>query len=815
IEKLEEASRKLIKRHDSLRTSFHVINDEPVQRIHDNVAFEIEQPGGRNPGAWLREQTKEGKIKSFIRPFDLSKAPLMHVGLFNIGEGGNLLLVDLHHIITDGTSQEVLKQDFMSLYKEEKLPSLRIQYKDFAVWQNTDKKKDKSKQQEVYWLKEFEGEIPVSNILTDYPRPVMKSFEGNRVDCEISAGETRALNALALQGGATLFMVLAAVLNILLAKLSGREDIVIGVPVAGRRHADLEKIIGMFVNTLALRNYPAGEKSLEEFLKELKERTLEAFENQEYPFEDLVEKVVFDRNMARNPLFDVMFVVQNIKKLPAAGFEMGDVENKTGDKPVPVPASREYHNIHPVSKFDLEITASEKEHGVKISFGYCTKLFKEETVKRFMIYFHQIVTRVLEEPGIKIGKIELITGEEKNRILYDFNNTTAQYPKSKTIHELFSEQVLKTPDRIAVVFSSIQITYRELDEISNGLAWLLMEKGVSPGTIVGIMSERSVEMITGIISILKSGGAYLPIDPSYPRQRIGYMLEDSNAKVLIINKSETNPNDQNLNNQNKNLYPGDIFVLNFEHLNLNSLRRCPRRVFHHSSFSIHHSSRLAYIIYTSGSTGKPKGVMVEHRSLVNLCCWHNVFYAVTSWDRAAKYAGFGFDASVWEIFPYLVAGASLYILPEKIISDIRALNGYYEQNHITISFLPTQVCEQFIALNNTSLRLLLTGGDKLRNYIEKNYRLYNNYGPTENTVVTTSYWVTGETGNIPIGKPIANNQVYILDRNNYLQPVGVPGELCTGGDGVARGYLNNPELTAEKFQNFHDSSFIIHHSILY
>ncbi|HLP59582.1 MAG TPA: amino acid adenylation domain-containing protein, partial [Candidatus Deferrimicrobium sp.] len=314
----------------------------------------------------------------------------------------------------------------------------------------------------------------------------------------------------------------------------------------------------------------------------------------------------------------------------------------------------------------------------------------------------------------------------------------------------------------------VALSYHELNEQSGGLAGFLVEKGVIPDTIVGLMMERSIEMVIGIFGVLKAGGAYLPIDPNYPKERIDYMRKDSRTQILLTT------------NEVASHSTGCIF---------NS---------HHSSFTIHHAN-LSYLIYTSGSTGKPKGVMVEHRSLDNLCRWHNTFYSVTARDRATKYAGFSFDASVWEIFPYLIAGASLYIVPEKIILDIWALNNYYERNHITITFLPTQLCEQFITLSNTSLRILLTGGDKLKNYIKQNYLLYNNYGPTENTVVATSYLVTGESHNIPIGKPVFNTRIYIMDHCHGLLPIGVPGELHIGGTGLARGYLNNPELTAEKF----------------
>ncbi|MCU0290187.1 MAG: condensation domain-containing protein, partial [Acidobacteria bacterium] len=431
LEKLTGVFNKLIKRHDSLRTSFHLLNNGPVQKIHDEVAFEIETLDGRGDPLW----------SPFIRPFDLSKAPLMRAGLLKNNDESYLLLVDFHHIITDGTSQEVLKNDFMSLYRRESLPSLRLQYKDFAQWQNSNKENDRLKRQELYWLNEFPDEIPVLAIPTDYPRPLMQSFSGSKINFEISAAETGLLHELALRSGATLFMLLAAVLNILLAKFSGQEDIVIGTPIAGRRHADLEKIIGMFVNTLALRNFPAGENTFPGFLEQLKDRTLQAFENQEYPFDDLVEKVSISRDMGRNPLFDVLFVLQNISNVPNVPAEAVSEKRTVDDDNITATWA---------AKFDFEINGREVGQGLEFVFGYSTKLFKKETIERFITYFKRIVSLVVNESNIRIRDIELISEAEKAQILFDFNDTAAEYPKDKTIHQLFAEQAEQTPDYIVL-----------------------------------------------------------------------------------------------------------------------------------------------------------------------------------------------------------------------------------------------------------------------------------------------------------------------------------------------------------------------------
>ncbi|HLP59347.1 MAG TPA: condensation domain-containing protein, partial [Candidatus Deferrimicrobium sp.] len=549
---LENAFRMLIKRHESLRTSFHMINNVPVQRVQDEVEFQI------------RYYDFESKITGYIRAFDLSKAPLLYVCL----SGKKHLLVDLHHIITDGRSQQVLAQDFAALYKGEVLSPLRIQYKDFAHWQKSDKIKEKIRQQEKFWLAELAGDLPVLEIPTDYPRPAIQSFAGDHLG--FSFENIQALVEYARNRGVTLYMILLAVVNILLARLSGLEDIIIGTPVTGRTHPDLEKIIGMFVNTLALRNFPNGEKSFSHFLEELKEKSLQAFENQDYPFEELVQKIVVARDTGRNPLFDVMFALQNLD-------DPGTREN-TGK-------SGEFGPALQTTKFDLSINAMETGQGLNISFQYGINLYKKETIQRFMVYFNNILSGVLNRPVIKINEIDLLSEAEKNLLLYEFNATETEYPGDKSIVELFIMQAERNPDRIALA-CPICLSYRELHEQSNRLAAWLMERGVLSGHIIGIMMERSVEMIIGILAILKSGGAYLPIDPDYPRERIDYMLKDSGAKFLV----------------NETFFRGSRGAV---------LQKSP-------------PCNLAYVIYTSGSTGKPKGVMIEHRNVIRLVMNANI-----------------------------------------------------------------------------------------------------------------------------------------------------------------------------------------------
>jgi amino acid adenylation domain-containing protein len=773
-ERLQEAFENLIECHESFRTSFHLKGGEPVQRIHAAVDFSIHyfRSGERLDDLVLAVNeveegiSRKGFMQAFIRPFDLSTVPLLRAGVLRTGDDRCVLMVDVHHIVFDGISLEIFHGDLAALYGSPGVSAgsspkpLKIQYKEFARWQNRQMRQEKFLLQQAYWLEEFSQPPPVLCLPYDHARPEIQGFSGNACRFPLTAGETAALRALARSENATLFMILLAAYYVLLFRLSGQEDIVVGTPAAGRRHEALEHIIGMFVNTLPLRHYPAADQSFRYFLGEVREKAIHAFENQEYPFEELVEKATISRDTGRNPLFDAVFTFQQVEKHRLRDADL-----------VFKPRAFAYK----IAKFDLVLNARQEGEGLWFDLEYSLKLFREITVLRFMAYFTAIIHEIVTEPARKIGEIEILSANEKRQLLLDFNNTRKGYPRNETIQRLFEQQVAGTPDFTAAVGPTLDseavttITYRELAERAAGLAHLLKAEGLGPGKIAAIMVEGCLEMVIGILAILQAGGAFLPIDPGYPPDRIGYLLADSGARIVL---------DANwlsrLSRLKVNKYPAQ-----------------------HSQPL---SSNLAYVVYTSGSTGRPKGVMVAHRSLINLCTWHNDRFSVSPGDRASRYAGSGFDASVWETFPYLLVGASLFIVPTDIKLDMERLNLFFETHRISIAFLPTQIYEQFRGGENRSLRLLLTGGDKLKRYLPGNYRLVNNYGPTENTVVSTSFPVAKGYDNIPIGRPINNTQILILDKDGLsLQPMGVPGELCIAGEGLARGYLNNPELTAEKF----------------
>ena len=800
-EKLENAFKKLIQRHESLRTSFHFIGGEAVQKIHDyqEVAaeFKIEYYESAEDGMIFSPQ--EGKewtrvtglpfqdvVEQFVQPFDLSKPQLLRVGLIKIMKTHQVLMMDMHHIVTDGVSMIILLEELWKLYNGEKLKPISVQYKDFSEWSHSNEHKKEIVKQEDFWLKEISGEIPRLNLPIDYPRPSKMTFDGDILISELNTERIQTVYRTAQINGVTLFMVLLAVYNILLAKLSGQEDIIIGTVTAGRRHADLQKIIGMFVNTLALRNYPISQKKFKGFLAELKEKTLAAFENQDYQFEQLVSKVAPRKEAGLNPIFDVLFELEN-----ESDHKEYLLETLMLNKANP------YDYKVKKAKFELALIAVESHDGLLMKMEYNSQLFKKETAERFLGYYKKLLVSICSNVEQTIAEIEMIPVEEKNRLLYEFNNQERNYPHNRTIHSLVEEQTMQKPDNIAAVgiaytqqtdSSEIRnrchLTYGELNKMAGLMANRLITSGIKLGDIAAIMVEPSLEMFIGLLGILKAGGAFLPIKDGTPPARTHYILKESNSRFLLTRSPLLHG--IGIQGVGETIYLDDAAIYRNSNGNPGESLSIP--------------DDIAYVIYTSGSTGKPKGVMLEHRGLVNLCYWHNNTFEVTANDRTTKYAGFGFDASIIEIFPYLITGATNYIVPEEIKLDIQTLNSFYEDNGITISFLPTQVAEQFMTIHNTSLRILQTGGDKLKIFIKRNYQLYNCYGPTEDTVYSTTYLVTESKENIPIGKPIYNYKIYIFDRNNNLQPIGVPGELYIGGDGVARGYLNNPELTADRFK---------------
>ncbi len=817
--RLEQAFKQLLQRHESLRTSFELREDKLVQIIHDTVGFEIEHYEALSEDQGVENSDKNAKtrqvlcamhfddiIKDFVRPFDLSRAPLLRAGLIKAvpGSASHILMIDTHHIVFDGTSLMVFLQEFLALYAGEELPSIKIQYKDYSEWLNGDKKRESIKEQEEYWLNQFTGEIPVLELPSDYKRPVIQSFAGHSLDFSLAEKETKALQYLALREGATLYMVLLALLNLWLSKLSGQEDIIVGTGVAGRRHVDIQDTIGLFVNTLAIRNYPRAEKRFLDFLHEVKERTVKAFENQECQFEDLVDKVEVNRDVSRNPLFDVMFAFQNI--------EVTNLE-------IPGLKLSPYKYERSTTIFDLNLQGYVAGEELKFILGYCTKLFEEETIERFIYYFKEIVFSLIENFEKKISEVEIVSEKEKRQLLYDFINTPTDYAQNKTIQQLFTEQTERTPDNIAVICNyewhetggndRRAITYRELDKKANKQAVVLIGRGVGPDSMVGIMLEPCIEMIVGILAILKAGGAYVPIEPGYPAERIDYMLRDGSVKVLLTTR------DLSEKDKKPEMWDGEtIFLEVVEKLRSFDIEEDFNIVLPNFSKPLS-SSSLAYVIYTSGSTGSPKGVMVEHRSAVNVLFSLQDAYPMSPGDRYLLKTSFIFDVSVTELFGWFFGGSRLVIMGEDERKEPQKIIDVIESAQIThINFVPS-LFGAFLELLDfqnihklSTLKYIFLAGEALSPQLVKRFRslrikvmLENLYGPTEGTVYASGYSLShwDGSGNVPIGRPLSNIKLYILDRGGHLQPIRISGELTISGNGVARGYLNNPELTDERF----------------
>jgi tyrocidine synthetase-3 len=789
VDKLEKTIRKLIDRHESLRTSFEMVKENVVQRIHKSVDLDVEYYD-----LATKDREDDYLIRNFIRPFDLAQTPLLRVRLIKTGEMHHIFLVDMHHIVSDGISMDRLVKEFMTAYYSEVLVPLPIQYRDYAEWQNRELQKRALKKQEDYWLRVFENDIPILHLPYDFMRPTVQSFQGEQLYFEVGEEKTAALKQLAESVNGTMFMVLLSIFNVMLGKLSGEEDIVVGTPVSGRRHADLEHIIGMFVNTLALRNKPAADKPFWEFLRELSNNSVEAFENQDYQFEDLVERLLVPRDTGRNPIFDVVFAWQN----PDVS---GEVTANAPTAPTSLTEkSSSLDNFYKVSRFDITLFGQKVNKGLRFNMEYCTGLFRQDTMRRFVDYFLRILVSVLDNSGRKIREIDILSEEEKRRLLVDFNDTARDYPADKTVHWLFGEQAVENPDRLAVDavarssgFMRVSLTYRELNERADCLAGLLRQKGVQGDTLVGLAAERSMETIVGILGILKAGGAYLPVDPQYPGNRKKVMLTESAVNLLLTDHDIEDVPGQ---------IPAGVEVLDLRDTRL-SRRTSSNR------WDIDGGSNLVYVMYTSGSTGVPKGVLVEHRSVVRLVKNTN-FVSFEKDDRIMQTGALEFDASTFEIWGALLNGLTLYFEDKETLLTADKLEEVIKMYGITTLWMTSPLFNQVSRENPgifSGLKNFLVGGDVLSpshiNEIRRAYpslTIINGYGPTENTTFSAVYRIEKEyRDSIPIGMPIANSTAFVVDRYGHLQPLMVAGELWVGGDGVGRGYLNQPELTAEKY----------------
>ncbi|MDR6224079.1 non-ribosomal peptide synthetase [Desmospora profundinema] len=766
IKRLEQAIQQLMKRHESLRTSFEWVEGEPVQKIHSEVSFSLS----------IRSSTErevKNRIKQFVRPFSLDQAPLFRVEMIQLEAHKHLLLIDLHHIITDGVSTDVMLSDLSKLYGGETLPDLRIQYKDFAVWQQEWIRSDDFHRQETYWLKSFGNEIPVLELPTDSFRPEVQNFVGSRLDFVLNETLTKSLKKLAEKTGTTLYMLLLAAYFLLLHKYSKQSEVIVGTPVAGRSHADVQSVMGMFVNTLAIRSRPEGDKRVIDFVQEVKREALAAYDHADYPFEMLVEKLSLARDTSRNPLFQAMFTMQDF----GSGLLRFD-----GVQVNP------YELDYAVSKFDLSMVTREENGQIWGHLEYATSLFNRETIRRLKQHFEQIVKEIAACPEKTVQEVDMLTDQEKVQLLVEWNPPAIPDSVEKTIHEHFEEQAAKTPTHVAVVCQEEKWTYQQLNERANRLAHALRRRGVKPDDRVGLLMARSGNAVAGILGILKAGGAYVPMDPSYPVERLRYMWEDSGAEMILSQASvvETIPD-------------GEDWIK--EWLDVEEIAAAEKDS--SNPTVVNRPSDLAYVIYTSGTTGQPKGVMVEHRSVIHLIDHFQNEWSIQEQDRVGQFASLSFDAAVWEMGVSLLSGACLHIIPQDVIADPLHFERYVNRHRLSMLLLPPTYLSHLDRRQMKTLRKIMVGGSASSpSLVEKWKDIYiNAYGPTEATVCAT-VWEPADEESVtvaPVGKPISHSPIYIVDEHLQIQPIGIPGELCIGGAGLARGYLGKPEQTAEAF----------------
>jgi amino acid adenylation domain-containing protein len=780
---LQQTINEIVRRHESLRTTFRSLDGQPVQVISDElrVPLRIAQVEGGDRDQQEAELERWAREEA-TRPFDLANGPLLRARLMRLNDAEHALLIVVHHIVGDGWSGSMIASEMAALYaafaegRPSPLAALPVQYSDFALWQRQWLEGELRQKQVEYWRQQLAGAPAVLELPTDRPRLAVQTHRGDLEKYVVPRELFERLQAFSRVQGVTLFMVLMAAFQTLLSKYSGQDDVVVGSPMAGRVCTEIEPLIGFFVNTVPLRTSLAGNPSVRELLARVKDVILGADAHQHVPFEWLVEELQPKRSLSYNPVFQVAFGLQN---MPRQAFEAADVRVQRT-------------LVHQgTSVFDMHWFASVIDGELMLRIEYDTDLFRCSTIDRAFAHFQKLLEAFVANPESPLSELSLLSDEERRTLLVGWNDTATDYSRKACAHELFEKWAETSPSNLAVLDQNRSLSYGELNQQANQLAHHLRRFGVGPDSVVAICLDRTLNMILSVVGVLKAGGGYLPLDPAYPKERLAFMLEDAGVTVLLT-ESKQLPQ-----------LPALPHVICVD-------RDWPVLAKESTANPDHitGADNLAYVIYTSGSTGKPKGVEIEHRGLVNLVTWHRHEYDVRPEDRATQLASPAFDASVWEIWPYLASGASLHIPDEETRITPAKLVEWLERKAITLTFLPTPLAEAALDTLKTKvpsafkLRALLTGGDKLHQRTDQPlpFQLVNHYGPTENSVVTTWARVAfGCDAAPPIGRPIANTRVYVLDEYMTPMPIGVPGELYIAGDGLARGYRNRPEMTADRF----------------
>ena len=782
IPALEQSLIEIISRHEALRTTFVMGSKQPMQVIAPQQAITLTIVDLQDLKADDREtEVQRLALAEAKHPFDLTTGPLLRVSLLQLNKAENILLLTMHHIAGDAWSMGVLVGELATLYesfvrgKQPQLPELPIQYADFAVWQRQWLQAEVLKTQLAYWKQQLDGAPASLNLPTDRPRPPVQTFLGETTSFVLSAELSEAIKTLSRQEGVTLFMTLLAAFKVLLYRYSGTGDIVVGSPIANRHRAELEGLIGFFVNTLVLRTDLSDNPTFRGLLSRVREVTLGAYDHQDLPFDLLVEELKPERDLSYTPLFQVMFILQNA---PMSAIELSDLTLQS------VATSSK------TAKFDLTLSIQENESGIGGELEYNSDLFDATTIARMAGHFQILLEGIVANPQERVAQLPLLTSSEKYRLLLEWNNTQTEYPQDKCIHQLFEEQVEKSPNAVALVFKNKQLTYRELNQRANQLAHYLRKLGVQPEVPVCLCVDRSIEMVVGLLGILKAGGAYVPLDPAYPQERLEYIKQDVRSPLLLTQQQ-----------LKVELFDQATHVV--------YLDTDWEEIQQHSQENPVTSAKtinLAYVIYTSGSTGKPKGVEIAHGNVVNFLNAMQQTVELMPQDVLLAVTTIAFDIAALEIFLPLMVGASVVVASREVVSDGVQLSALLANSQATVMQGTPATWRMLLGVGwqgNKQLKILC-GGEALpsqlaNQLLQQCHRLWNLYGPTETTIWSTVQQVEFGDKLVSIGRPIANTQVYILDSHLQLTPIGIPGELYIGGTGVGRGYWHRPELTYERF----------------
>ena len=791
---LEQAFAEVVQRHQTLRTVFRQNPDDSLEQVERLEPISVEPVDFTLLPAIEREQAVAAEAQQqSLQPFDLANGPLLRIKLLKLGADEHVLLLTLHHIVSDGWSMNVLIDEFIRSYdafarnEAPQLPELAIQYSDYALWQRRWLEAGEQTRQLAYWQAQLGDEHPVITLPNDYPRPAVPSYRGTRHEFAVAPELVEKLRALAQQHTVTLFMLLLGAFNILLQRYSGQNDLRVGVPIANRNRREVEGLIGFFVNTQVLRTQLTADTTVAELLAAVKETALGAQAHQELPFEQLVEALKLERNLSHNPLFQVMYnhqpQVADIEAIKtASGLTLGLIEWEGR-----------------TTQFDLSLDTYEKSGRLHAALTYANDLFDGATISRMARHWCNLLQALVDYPEQRIGELPMLDASEVQTRVHDWNRTHAQYPTHTSLHVLIEAQVERTPDATALVFGAQTLSYAQLNARANQLAHELRERGVGPDVLVGIAVERSVEMVVGLLAILKAGGAYVPLDPECPAERLSYMIDDSGIQLLLTQEHL------------QAALPQHIPVMRLDCLNDQQIARQARAYSAENPVDLTQPQNLAYVIYTSGSTGKPKGAGNTYAALINRLSWMQQAYRLTADDAVLQKTPFSFDVSVWEFFWPLLTGARLVVAqPGEHREPLRLIETIRQQQISTLHFVPSML-QAFIhevgVEQCTSLRRIVCSGEALPVDAQQQVfsklpdaELYNLYGPTE-AAIDVTHWTCIDEGaaSVPIGLPIANLRTLVLDANLSPVALGVAGELYLGGAGLARSYHRRPALTAERF----------------